>query len=29
MRDEQVVIFQMGEEQYAVPMSAVREIIVH
>ncbi|WP_206811193.1 chemotaxis protein CheW [Paradesulfitobacterium ferrireducens] len=28
MRDEQVVIFQMGVEQYAVPMSAVREIIV-
>ena len=28
MRDEQSVIFQMGGEQYAVPMSTVREIIV-
>jgi len=28
VRDEQVVIFRMGEEQYAVPMSTVREIIV-
>lgn len=28
MRDEQVVIFKLGEEHYAVGMSTVREIIV-
>ncbi|GAB6172885.1 chemotaxis protein CheW [Paradesulfitobacterium aromaticivorans] len=28
MNDEQVILFQMGGEHYAVPMNTVREIIV-